>query len=357
MRHSLHLFLLAIAILTLATADLFSQDSQFSQFIANPHYLNPALTGSHSGSYRLIANYRNQWSGPLERPFTTFSAGGDVKYNLKNAGSYSAGNDIVAVGIQLYSDRVALLDYNTTQLSLLGAFHKMLSKSNNQYLSVGVQLGLAQRGINYQNLTFQDQFNGVDLYNQPTREILPANSVVSPDMSLGLHYSITPNKNNGYYIGIAYHHWNQPNISFFDLDNVTTDEYLPFALPAKLTAHISTSFAMSSFSAVEPRAVFISQGPAKSVVLGSNLRYELSETDGIDTHFGLWVRTSKALTIWEPTDVILSAGFGKGGLLIGISYDLSLAKYSANSFGTNTVEFSISYTGEHDNDSRICPSF
>lgn len=348
---SVFLFVLTSAVCMMA------QDSQFSQFLANPIHLNPALTGSHSGSYRVIANYRDQWNGPLERPFSTISFSGDVKYNLSNAGSYSAGNDIVAVGMQFYSDRVALLDYNTTQLSIFGAYHKMLAKETNQYLSVGVQLGLAQRGINYQNLTFQDQFNGVDQYNQPTGEILPSNSVVAPDISLGLHYSITPTKNNGYYLGVAYHHWNQPNISFFDLDNVTTDEYEPYTLDAKLTAHLSTSFALNDYTAVEPRVVYLSQGIAKSLIIGSNIKYELSETDGIDTHLGLWLRSSKGLQTWEQTDVILSAGFGKGGLLIGVSYDANLRKYTSTTFGTSTFELSVSYTGNHDNDNRICPSF
>lgn len=334
-----------------------AQDSQFSQFLANPLYLNPALTGSHSGSYRLIANYRNQWSGPLDKPFTTTSAGGDVKYDIKNSGSYASGNDILAVGMQFYSDRVALLDYNTTQLSLFTAFHKLLSKSTNQYLSLGVQLGLAQRGINYENLSFQDQFNGVDQYDQATRETLPANSIVSPDLSLGLHYSITPEKNRSYYLGAAYHHMNAPNISFFNKDQQTTEEYERYNLNPRFTAHVGASYPYGDFTAIEPRAVFISQGIAQSLVIGSNIRYELSETDGIDTHFGLWMRSSKGLNTWHPTDVILSAGFGKGGLLIGLSYDANILGLSSNSFGANTIEISISYTGNHDNETQFCPAF
>lgn len=346
-----------LLVLLLCCISLQGQESQFSQFLANPLYLNPALTGSHSGSFRIMSNYRNQWSGPLDKPFTTSSFGGDVKYDLKNSGSYASGNDIVAVGMQFFSDRVALLDYNTTQLSLTAAFHKILSKPSNQYLSLGLQLGLAQRGISYENLSFQDQFNGVDQYNQATRENLPANSVVTPDLSLGLHYSITPQKNNSYYLGIAYHHLNSPNISFFDRDQQTTEEYEAFNLKPRFTAHVGASYPYGDFTSIEPRAVFISQGIAQSFVLGSNLRYELNKTDGIDVHIGAWMRTNRGLTTWQPSDVILSAGFGKGGLLIGLSYDANILGLSANTFGANTIEISISYTGNHDNESRICPAF
>ena len=145
-----------------------SQDVQFSQFLANPLYLNPALTGSHSGTYRIMTSYRNQWSGPLESPFTTFSAGGDVKFTIRNRrGSFSGGNDRAAAGIQFFTDRINQFDYNTNHLSLFGAFHKLLSAKSNQYLSAGIQLGLGQRGVNYEDLTFQDQFNGVDQFSGP----------------------------------------------------------------------------------------------------------------------------------------------------------------------------------------------
>ncbi|MCG8577246.1 MAG: type IX secretion system membrane protein PorP/SprF, partial [Flavobacteriales bacterium] len=37
-----------------------SQDPEFTQFYANPIYLNPAFAGSH-GCPRLNLNHRNQW--------------------------------------------------------------------------------------------------------------------------------------------------------------------------------------------------------------------------------------------------------------------------------------------------------
>ena len=72
---------------------------------------------------------------------------------------------------------------------------------------------------------FGDEFDGVGSYNQPTAEILPANSLAYPDLAIGLHYSVTPATNRGVYIGVAYHHWNKPNISFFDNDPRTSDDF------------------------------------------------------------------------------------------------------------------------------------
>ena len=334
-----------------------SQDSQFSQFYANPQYLNPALTGSHSGTYRVNVNYRDQWDGALNTPFSTTSVGGDVKYDIRSPGSFRTGNDLVAIGIQFFTDRVGLLNFNTTQLSLFGAYHKLLDKETVQYLSVGLQLGIAQRGISITNLNFQDEFNGVDQFSFPTQEILPANSQVAPDVSVGLHYSITPKKNNSYYVGVAYQHLNQPNISFFDRDLITTQDFEAFNLDARFTAHASASFPIGPATAIEPRTIFLSQGQSQSAVFGANLRYEIVDSEGFSTHLGFWMRSSRSLSTWQPTDFIVSAGIGKNGLLVGLSYDANVRNLTGTTLGTNTIELSVTYIGNHENGNKFCPEF
>ncbi len=342
--------------MVIGASPLFCQDSQFSQFYSNPLYLNPALTGAHSGTYRLTAHYRDQWRGAIESPFTTLSAGGDVKFNI-GQGSFSQGLDHLAFGILFFSDRVSIYDYNTTQISIFSAYHKLLSKDNQQYLSAGMQLGLGQRGINYENLTFQDQFDGVNLYNLPTAERLPTNNIAYPDFSLGLHYSVTPRSNQGVYLGISYHHWNRPNVAFFDRDLRTTINYEAYQLDSKITAHLATSFPMARNLAIQPRLIFIKQGEASTTWVGANWKYDLLESNGVSTHFGAWLRSSDSLTTFQPTDIVLSAGFQKNGLLLGFSYDVHLRQLSGNALGQGIFEFSISYIGEHDNVNEICPDF
>ena len=50
----------------------FSQDLEFTQFYANPLYLNPAFAGSH-GCPRVSMNYRDQWPG-LSGSYVSYSA-------------------------------------------------------------------------------------------------------------------------------------------------------------------------------------------------------------------------------------------------------------------------------------------
>lgn len=337
--------------------DLKGQDTQFSQFYANPSYLNPALTGAHSGTYRLTAAYRNQWANSIGQNFKTVSAGGDVRFPIQKGGSYSSGSDIFAAGVMFYSDKVAQFDYDLNSLSLLVAYHKLLSSQYNQYLSLGFQFGLGQRGINYEDLNFGDEFNGVNQYNVPSTEILPANSIAYPDFSMGLHYSVNPSKSNTIYLGASFHHWNKPNISFFDRDLRTGKDYLPFQLSSKYSIHGGASIELTSIFDVQPRAIFIMQGDQSTTTIGSNFKYEFIDSEEIFVHLGLWLRSTKSLTTYQPSDVIFSAAYEKGGMLLGFSYDAHLRKLSANALGTGTFELSIIYTGEHENVNQICPSF
>lgn len=349
--------LLFMCCLLFAFANMGSaQDAQFSQFYANPLYLNPALTGSHSGSFRIMSSYRSQWNGVLDNPFKTYTAGGDLKFKLRNkSGSFNTGNDLVAVGFQFFSDRVNLYEYNTNNLSFFGAFHKLIGKGS--FLSAGVQLGLGQRGVNYEDLTFQDQFDGVDQFDLQTSETLPSNALAYGDMAFGLHLSNQPSIDKGYYFGIAFHHFNKPNISFFNRDSRTADEYEAFFLDSKFTIHGGFSIKKNDFLSIQPRAVYIKQGTASTMIVGTNLKYNFIDSDGIAFHLGGWIRATDNLTTFQPTDLILSTAFQKNGLQIGLSYDLSLRNYSGATLGQNTFELSVSYTGQHNNDGTLCPSF
>eukprot|EP01041_Mallomonas_annulata_P040073 gene40073-63899_t len=58
-----------------STSELFAQDPTFTQFYANPIYLNPAFAGS-SGCPRFNMNYRNEWPS-LSSNYVTYSASYD----------------------------------------------------------------------------------------------------------------------------------------------------------------------------------------------------------------------------------------------------------------------------------------
>src|SRR5438045_6315874 len=68
--------LLPILLLTVYVSDVKAQDPQFTQFYANPLYLNPAFAGT-ARCPRICMNYRNQWPN-LSGNYVTYSFSGDL---------------------------------------------------------------------------------------------------------------------------------------------------------------------------------------------------------------------------------------------------------------------------------------
>ena len=129
-----------------------AQDQHFTQFYASPLTLNPALTGAFSGKYRLAIIYRDQWRNVLDNPYITMGGAIDTRFQI---GSHRRRtNNAFGLGVQFFSDRVPSIDFSTNQVNVSGAFHKSLNKNATEFLSLGFQLGIAQRNVNYERISF-----------------------------------------------------------------------------------------------------------------------------------------------------------------------------------------------------------
>ena len=122
-----------------------AQDPEFSQFYANPLYLNPALAGSEDYN-RAIINYRNQWP-ELDRGFVTYNASYDQFVNKMHGG----------VGALLNYDNAGQGMLNTIQASLIYAY--TLTVSSNLFINGAMQVKLYQRSLNWNMLRFGDQID------------------------------------------------------------------------------------------------------------------------------------------------------------------------------------------------------
>ncbi|MCL2289367.1 MAG: PorP/SprF family type IX secretion system membrane protein [Bacteroidetes bacterium] len=70
--------------LLLTTSNSFGQDAHFSQFYANPLYMNPAFTGTINCP-RISFNFRDQWPS-IPKNFITFSGSYDQHINALHGG-------------------------------------------------------------------------------------------------------------------------------------------------------------------------------------------------------------------------------------------------------------------------------
>ncbi|WP_235299418.1 PorP/SprF family type IX secretion system membrane protein [Portibacter marinus] len=345
-----------LGLIVISCQSIQAQDQHFSQFFAAPLNLNPALAGAYEGSYRVGAIYRDQWRTVLDHPISTYGVGGDLRYNMPFSDAKNP--DAASIGFQFFGDNAALYDLNTNQISLFFAYHKALDKRTRQYLSVGFQLGIAQRNINYEDLTFGDQFNNLNAYDQPTSELLPVNNFAYGDYGIGLHYTITPSDFFNFNAGYSLAHFHTPNISFFEnLDVVNPDLERENELYMKHAAYFNTEFRVSEQVRLTPRALFLNQGPHQELNVGSGIRLARNEAARQAFHIGTFLRGVRDEDAYALDALILLAGFEYDNMLIGFSYDLNLRDLLTDRQGIGIFEFSISYIGEYENDFNFCPTF
>ncbi len=335
--------------------NLLAQDQHFTQFYASPLTLNPALAGSFSGTYRMSLIYRDQWRSALVNPFSTYSAAIDYRTPLRFKKRVL--KDHIGVGVLFYNDRVPEVGFYHNQINLVGAYHKSLNHRKNEFLTLGIQWGFNQRNINYENLSFNDEFNGTDGYTLPGRETLPQNNFAFTDLAAGINYTYAPDRSIGFYAGAAMHHISEPQLSFyqfeenpqFDVDN---------RLYRKYTAHVGLKIPMGERVQMLPRALVYSQGPHMAVNAGTNFRFLVSDISGTAIHLGAWARPAKDDQGAMRLDAVITmAGLEYQNFLLGFSYDATVSYWTTAGRRTGAFELSIAYLGAFQNETVLCPRF
>ena len=276
--------LFIFTVLLLLSLEIEAQDPHFSQFFSNPLLLNPALAGTSNGKYRVSSTYRDQWRSAIDDPLKTYTVSGDMSFSLNERSSNNP--DKFAFGFNFFGDRVSQFDLNTTEVTLYGAYHKALDDKTNQYLSAGLYVGVAQKNINYEDLSFEDQFNSIDGYTLPGGEFLPINNFGYGDIGIGINYTASPSPASTIYAGIAMYHINNPNISFYKSDQSNNTSLLRNNnIDRKISVYLATSFATTPTMRIEPRVLYLKQGQSSEIDLGTNFRLLLNSEGGKYLHF------------------------------------------------------------------------
>jgi type IX secretion system PorP/SprF family membrane protein len=306
-----------------------AQDPQFSQFYAAPLYLNPAMAGA-TGQARAGINYRNQWPA-IDANFTTMSAYFD--YFIEDYNS--------SVGLILTRDTEGLAGLTSLSVGLQYAYEIQLNE--NLGFRPGVQVALYNRDINFDKLTFGDQFDPAtgNFLDQPTAETFNTNfSKTFVDISFGgVLFTRTA------WLGVSAWHLTQPNQSIID-------ESSP--LPIKLSVHGGFKFylkpnavgsgvyARKGERSIAPAFQYRHQGKFDQMDLGLYFTAE-------PLVLGLWYRGVPFKNLGDFVNnesIVLLLGFtrlgAKDAINIGYSFDYTISKLGTGSGGAH--EFSLVYT-------------
>jgi type IX secretion system PorP/SprF family membrane protein len=321
MKHTYKIFLLGICGFFAALSGR-AQDAHFTQFYANPLYLNPALAGNKICP-RVNVSYRMQWPGVYGTYSTVGVSVDKLAYKVKGG-----------IGLMIMNDRAAKGTLNTTGIGLIYAPTVPLGR--NVSATVAIQAGYWQKALNWSKLNFGDQISPTNGFVYETQEIQGRQSIGNFDLSAGALIS-----SKHFFAGAAVHHILQPNESLMDGDS---------PLPRKYTFHAGANIPLTKSRyedevTLSPNILFMQQGDFTQLNLG--LYAKKGSIVG-----GLWYRGEDSF--------ILLIGMESKAMRIGYSYDVTISKLTNASAGAHEVtlgyQFSCKAPPKHYRPG-ICPSW
>jgi type IX secretion system PorP/SprF family membrane protein len=184
-----------LALLSVVSVDVLAQDPTFTQFYANPIYLNPALAGS-TGCPRVAMNYRNEWP-QLTGNYITYSLAYDsyVK-NISGGLGFIATHDQQGRG--------------TISTTMVGAIYSYNLRVNRKFsMMFGARAAYYQKYLDWSKLTFGDMIDPRRGFIYQTGDVPRGNGKRGYfDASAGfVGYT------DIFYFGGAIHHLNTPDES------------------------------------------------------------------------------------------------------------------------------------------------
>jgi len=314
-----------------------SQDIHFSQFNKSYLNLNPALTGSFNGDFRFNGNYRNQWSSVSE-PFETYSIAMDLKNPIKQLAGLHLGGVI-------FNDEAGLGGLKMTQANLSLGYSYGLNYDSTLIAKTGVQIGYSARSINFDQFSFDQQYNG-NRYdpNLSTGESFDKNSYGSINLHIrfGLEYLIENRKKLNF--GLSIFNLTKPNQSF---------EGITVPLESRAAFQLGADYLINNKIDILPSVLYSKQGPYTEFLVGTDLRYRLNRSLASNVYGGVWYRNQDAL--------ILSTGMDYLQWNLGISYDINISELESASNKRGGLELSITYIFKNFKPTirrhKVCPSF
>lgn len=298
----------------MCTGIAFSQDISFSQFYANPLYLNPAFSGS-VGVPRVALQYRNQWSG-FNNAFTTYSAAFDMPVQKLQGG----------IGGYILNDAQADGILNTLQFNL--SYSVFIQLSENYRLHGALQAGFNQNSLNTDKLIFADNLDPYYGNHGSSAELA---TLTDPNYSFVDFSSGVLMYSKRLFYGIAVHHLTEPNQSFYsgneDVAKLNRKYTAHFGarLPVYLYGHNRKKFDIS------PQLIVQSQGQFRQFNYGIfATKYGLTA--------GTWFRQNFG---FRYDAVIFMVGFMKKSWQFNYSYDFTISGLRADSGGTSEVSLTF----------------
>lgn len=318
---------ISLVLVLLSFLKINGQEQQLSQYFNAKMLYNPAQTGAIDSDYRVSLNHRSQWK-TVSNPFLFSAFSLEAKWKTRSGGAFGAGFNFSknqagksALVNQLYAGNFA--------------YHLKGNRKNN--FTLGLQLGLRQRTVNFDGLAWDSQYNGV-AYDPalPTGENFGPNKQKSLDASFGFlwrHNAINGRKQ--YDLGYTvYHYYQKQNF----LSN-TDDKLLP-----KQAVDFAYYFSKKQYD-IEILSRFTMHGGSFELITGGLAKYRYGRDSRYTNNMTSSLLVFGALYRYRDA-FIPTVGYNyKRKFSAYLSYDVNISKLRSLSKFRGAWEINIQYTG------------
>ena len=316
-----------------------AQDPYFSQPFASPLTLNPALTGKINGSWRLIANYRDQWP-TIPKAYVTTAASFDLPVLKK----YIPEGDLFGVGFSGLADATSNNSFKQNYISASLSYHKKLDENGYYSLGAGFQGTYVSTNLNTASLVFEDQLTSEGFGTSTTGEYLGSSPITGKgsyyDLNAGVLLSGTTNGNNTFCLGYSLYHINSPDWGLRS-DNTL---YGSWKIGKRSSIHGNANIALGDRTGINVNFVHQTQYKSKNTILGG--AFIIRANDDVDNPtnvmLGAWTRINDAL--------IPYCGLDFRGLKLAFTYDKNFSDVKTATGGNGGYEVSLIYTKRSNRD-------
>ena len=286
-----------------------AQDAEFTQYYANPLYLNPAFAGT-ARCPRMVMSYRNQWPA-MSGSFVTTAASYDQHVESLQGG----------LGLIVMNDQAGRGTLVTTTVSGIYSYQQAITRKFS--VKAALQVTYLQKALDWSNLTFGDMIDPRRGFIYETQDIPRGGTVQAADFSGGLL-----GFSDKFYGGLAVHHLNEPNESLV----LGTSR-----LPMKYTAHGGAVLPLQKSAkgveaTISPNFLYRRQGEFQQL----NLGVYVSKGPLVG---GIWYR---GILFTDYRDAFIATlGVQTDLVKFGYSYDLTVSELTPATGGAHEVSMTI----------------
>lgn len=303
-----------------------AQDPNFSQFIASPLSINPALTSNGESSWRAMSNVRTQWVG-IGSSYITQSLSVDGKLKKLDDDNY------LGIGGMVIAEKAMDGIFKSTYININTAYHLSLDNKGNG-LAVGLGYINNNTRIDFSQLSFDQQLSSIGFDRTlPAGEPSLSNATSFSSACAGIMYTYD-NDNTFLNLGAAGYRFVKSNRSV--LDDKT--QYIS----PRYDIHADFGTALNDRVNLNVSAVHMIQNGTSNTSIGTSFGLVQNSNDFNSEqlrmlNLGMFYKIGNA--------IIPYVGYNYNAFQFGFSYDVNVSSVKSGSMSARSFEISFMYRG------------